>query len=144
MGGLNRQASLTLFPHRAHGSMLKAGGLAMDRREQKSLEDEINRGVRNVGIYKVDPEGLEKENRSPIFKGAVSGFGFACPVALAYVGVYSIFDPSPRYVSSGDQVVMVLILAGGAVMGALFGWLVSKAPTRGKPKGTTAVVKRDQ
>ncbi len=58
----------------------------MDRREQKRLEYEIDRGVRNVGICKVDPEGLERENRSPIFKGAVVGFGVAVNVALAYAG----------------------------------------------------------
>ena len=117
----------------------------MDDRERKRLEDEINRGVPNTGIYKVDPDGLEKENRSPIFIGASSGFGLGCSVALAYVGVYSIFDPSPRYVSTSDHVMMLLIMAGGAVMGALFGWLVGKyVPTRRKPKGTTSVVKRDQ
>lgn|GEM_PF-4914506 len=105
----------------------------MDRREQKRLEYEIDRGVRNVGIYKVDPEGLERENRSPIFKGAVSGFGLACSAALAYSGV-NIFDPSPRHVSASDDVVMLLIIAGGTVIGAAAGWLASKVvPTRRKP-----------
>ncbi len=115
----------------------------MDYRERKRLEHEIDRGVPNVGIYKVDPEGLERENRSPIFKGAVSGFGLACPAALAYIG-FDIFDPSPRHVSPADEAVMALIMAGGPVIGALFGWVVSKyVPTRGKPKATTSVVKRD-
>lgn len=110
----------------------------MDRREWKRLKDEINRGVRNIGIYKVDGDALERENRSPIYKGAVVGFGLACPAALAYVGVYSIFDPSPRHVSSEDNVVMVLIMAGGTVMGATFGWLVRKfVPTRRKPPKDT-------
>jgi len=113
--------------------MLKRG-LAMDHRERKRLEYEIDHGVRNAGIYKVDEGGLERENRSPIFKGAVVGFGLAVNVALAYAGVYSIFDPSPPRLSPGDNVVMLLIMAGGTAMGATFGWLVRKfVPTRRKP-----------
>ena len=34
----------------------------MDRRERKQLKDKIDRGVRNVGIYKVDGDALEREN----------------------------------------------------------------------------------
>jgi hypothetical protein len=112
----------------------------MDRRERKRLEDEINRGVRNVGIYKVDGDALERENRSPIFKGAVLGFGLAVNVALAYVGVYSIFDPPPPRLSPDDDaLVMGLIMAGGTVMGATFGWLVNKVvPKRRKSRGPLA------
>ena len=51
----------------------------MDYRERKRLEDEINRGVPNVGIRKVDGDALEKENRSPIVIGAGIGFGFSGP-----------------------------------------------------------------
>src|ERR1043165_9440493 len=115
---------------------------AMDYRERKRLEDEINRGVPNVGIYKVDGEAYERENRSPIFKGAVAGFGLATNVALAYVGVdlYSIFPRSPRRpTTDGDELVMVLIMAGGTVLGAVAGWLYRKfVPTRRKPKGASA------
>src|ERR1044072_1823488 len=103
----------------------------MDRRERKRLKDEINRGVRNIGIYKVDGDAFEREDRVPIDKCAVVGFGLGVNVAFAYVGVYSIFDPSPRHLSTEDNVVMALIMAGGTVMGATFGWVVRKyVPTR--------------
>ena len=42
----------------------------MDYRERKRLEHEIDRGVPNTGIRKVDGDALEKENRSALVKGA--------------------------------------------------------------------------
>ena len=120
------------------GRQPRAAEPDLDRGEWKRLRDEINRGVPNTGIYKVDGEGLERENRSPIFKGAVVGFGLGANAALAYVGVYSIFDPSPGYISSNDNVVMLLIWTGVTVIGATFGWLYDKyVPTRRKPPKST-------
>ncbi len=65
-------------PKRDHG----AGKSDMDRRERKRLKDEINRGVRNAGIYKVDGDALERENRSPLFKGDRFSLSRASPSTL--------------------------------------------------------------
>ena len=105
----------------------------MDRRERERLQDEIDRGVRNVGIYKVDGDALERENRSPIFKGAAVGFGLGGSICVAYFRS----DPnrSPLGLFLDDYVLAgLLIWVGGTVVGAALGWLYRQSvPTRRKP-----------
>ena len=99
----------------------------MDRREQKRLEDEINRGVRNVGIYKVDGDALEKENRSPIFKGAGIGIGLSGPLGIGYLQTTPFWRSSPLGLFPDDYVLVALgIIAAGPVIGAAIGWQASK------------------
>jgi hypothetical protein len=106
----------------------------MDYRERKRLEDEIDRGVPNVGIRKVEEGALERENRSPLVKGGAIGFSLGGAAGVAYVQSNSIFNRSPLGLFLDDYVLVMLgIIAGGTLMGAAGGWLFNKVvPKRGK------------
>jgi hypothetical protein len=100
----------------------------MDRRERKRLEDEINRGVRNVGIYKVDEGAYERENRSPLVKGGSIGFGLGGAVGIAYGRSVGVHGQTPIGLFVGDYVlVMFGIIAGATVFGALLARELDKA-----------------
>lgn len=128
----------------------------MDRKERKRLEHEINRGVPNVGIRKVEEGALERENRSPLVKGGAVGFSIGGAAGVAYLQNTSIFNRSPLGLFLDDYVLVgLLIIAVGTFIGAGLAWMV-KEGSFGKPpkdtrpeqslssKGTTSVLKRDQ
>lgn len=107
----------------------------MDRRERKRLRDEINRGVRNAGIYKVDGDALAKENRSPLVIGGGIGLGLGGSWGIGYMQSDAFGRSSPLGLFPDDYLLVALgIIAGGAVIGAALGWLLSKVvPVRRKP-----------
>ena len=99
----------------------------MDRSEQERLEDDINRGVRNVGIYKVDKGALEKENRSPLVKGGGIGLGIGGMVAVAYGQNVGVHGMSPLGLFSDDYVLVMLgMIIGATAMGALIAMEIGK------------------
>lgn len=106
----------------------------MDYRERKRLKDEINRGVPNTGIYKVDPDGLERENRSPIVIGGGIGLGISGPLGIGYMRSEGFWRSSPLGLFPDDYILVALgIMAGGALIGGALGWLYIRAvPTRRK------------
>ena len=111
----------------------------MDRRERKRLKDEINRGTRNVGIYKVEEGAYEKESRLPMVKGGSVGFSLGGAAGVVYLQNHSIFDRSPLGLFPDDYVLVGLgIIAGGTAMGAALGWLADNlASEREKPPKDT-------
>jgi hypothetical protein len=123
--------------------MTTSGGFApaepdMDRRERRRLKDDINRGNRNIGIYKVEEGAYEKESRLPVVKGGSIGFGLGGAAAVAY-GRHVGLDQTPLGLFLGDYVlVMFGLVAAGTVLGALLARPFSKAaPIRGKSPGDT-------
>ncbi len=107
----------------------------MDRREQKRLEDEINRGTLNVGIRKLEEGAYEKESRQPWVKGGSVGLTVGGIIGVAYAQSVDVFHQSPLGLFTNDYVlVMFAIVAAGAAGGAVLANSASKpAPKRGKP-----------
>ena len=109
----------------------------MDDEERKRLEDEINHGVRNVGIYKVDGDALEKENRSALVKGGAVGFSIGGAAGVAYMQNTSWFNTSPLGLFIDDYVlVALLIVAVGTFAGAGLAWMVKEGSFGKSPKDT--------
>ena len=108
----------------------------MDRREWKRLKDQINRGMGNVGIYKVDGDALRRENRSPLVKGGVVGFTMGGIASVAYIRTNPLHNRSPLGLFLDDYaLVWLLIWTGGTLIGAAIGWLISNAvkPPKNSP-----------
>ena len=93
-------------------------------RDKKGLRDEINQGVPDTGIYKIDDKGFERESRSPVYKGIVGGMA----VGLSLGGLYANYhSPLEIFAVPGDiGLVLFGFLAAGSAIGGAFMWLVSK------------------
>jgi hypothetical protein len=107
----------------------------MDRRERKRLENEIDRGMLNAGIRKVEEGAYERESRLPQVKGGAVGLSLSGPVAIYYGNHVGVFGMSPLGLFRDDYVLVMLgIVVGGTLLGAVLGWLVDKVvPKRAKP-----------
>ena len=103
----------------------------MDRRERQRLKNEIDRGMLNVGIRKVEEGAYEKENRSPLVKGGGVGLGIGGAIGIAYAQSVGVFHRSPLGLFPDDYVlVMFAIIAAATAAGALLGKVTSEP---GKP-----------
>lgn len=108
----------------------------MDRRERKRLEDEINRGVPNTGIRKVDGTALAKENRSPLVKGGGAGLTLGAVAGVAYLKQTDLFHRSPLGLFPDDYIIVFFaIIVGGMAAGAAIGWLIAREAARQRKSG---------
>ncbi len=110
----------------------------MDDAERKRLEDEINRGVPNIGIYKVEEGALEREKRSPLVKGGAVGLGLGGYFGVAYLQAHGLYDRSPLRLFQDDYVLVgLLIIAVGTFIGAGIAWMVKEGSFGKPPKDTS-------
>ena len=106
----------------------------MDRRERQRLENEVNRGWLNAGIRKVEEGAYERESRLPQVVGGTAGLSLSSYVAYYYANHVGVFGMSQLGLFRDDYfLVMLGIMAGGTLLGALIGWLLDKVvPKRAK------------